>query len=194
MLNEEWRPVVGYEGKYEVSNTGRVRSVDRIDTENHLRYSQILKQIYRRGYARVGLRDGKKQKCYFVHRLVAAAFIPNPDNLPQINHKDCNPSNNFVDNLEWCDAFYNINYADRNKKVSDALTGRINTGNSRRVERYTQEEEYLDTYESAADAERILGIYATNILAVCRGKQKTAGKYWSQEEEKYKRYKWRYAE
>lgn len=179
---EEWRDVPGFEGKYQVSDFGNVRSVDRIDSENHFRKGQIMAQRYVRGYARVGLRDGEKQKMYSVHRLVAEAFIPNPDNLPQVNHKDEKPGNNALDNLEWCDVFYNINYGGRNKKVSRRLTGRINTPGSKRVEQYTKKGEYIRTFDSMADAEREVGVFSENISAVCRGKQKTAGGY-----------KWKYA-
>ena len=192
-FSEIWLPISGYEGKYEVSNYGRIRSVTRVDSENHIRKGQIMKQKYYRGYARVALRDGKKQKEYLVHRLVAIAFIPNPNNLPQVNHKDCNTKNNVVSNLEWCDASYNINYADRNKKVAEALTGRINTGAPKKVNQYTQEGVLVKTYLSAADVERMLGIASSNIIAVCKGRQKTAGKY-KDENGIIKRYKWNYAE
>ena len=121
---EEWRPVVGYEGLYEVSNTGRVRSVDRYIKNGHSSYRlhkgkviSLLKGEY--GYIQVNLYyNGKNYKKY-VHRLVAQAFIPNPDNLPQINHKDEDKTNNRVDNLEWCTAKYNINYGTRKDKVRE---------------------------------------------------------------------------
>ena len=96
MNNEIWRPVVGYEGLYEVSNFGRVKSLG-----NTLKCSRfkgivtIMKQeVSNFGYYRVSLRKDRKYKHWGVHRLVAIAFLPNPDNLPIINHKDCNPKNN----------------------------------------------------------------------------------------------------
>ena len=121
---EEWRPVVGYEGLYEVSNTGQVRSLDRYIKNGHSSYRlhkgkviSLLKGEY--GYIQVNLYyNGKNYKKY-VHRLVAQAFIPNPDNLPQINHKDEDKTNNRVDNLEWCTAKYNINYGTRKDKVRE---------------------------------------------------------------------------
>ena len=121
---EEWRPIEGYEGLYEVSNTGRVRSVDRYIKNGHSSYRlhkgkviSLLKGEY--GYIQVNLYyNGKNYKKY-VHRLVAQAFIPNPDNLPQINHKDEDKTNNRVDNLEWCTAKYNINYGTRKDKVRE---------------------------------------------------------------------------
>lgn len=119
---EEWRPVCGYEGLYEVSSLGRVRSVDRhiisADGREYDRKGVLMKlRIDKGGYVKVGLRHTTQQKQYSVHRLVAQAFIPNPGNLPQINHKDENPTNNRVDNLEWCTAEYNINYGLHNEKV-----------------------------------------------------------------------------
>lgn len=110
-MNEEWRPVVGYEGLYEVSNTGRVRSVDRyVKTcygSYRLHKGKVLSPGIRPdGYLVVSL----QYRMFRVHRLVAQAFLPNPDNLPQVNHRDENPGNNNVDNLEWCTAKYNNNF------------------------------------------------------------------------------------
>ena len=107
---EEWKSIPGYEGLYEVSNLGRVRSVERCDRFNRKIVSKILKPNYVSGYLRVGMYKNKTFKYYLIHRLVAQAFLPNPDNLPQVNHKDEDKSNNRVDNLEWCDRSYNMNY------------------------------------------------------------------------------------
>ena len=121
MTEEIWRPIVGYEGLYEVSSYGRVRSLDRYDNKNHFRKGLIMKQNNDgRGYMSVILCLNGKIKKYLVHRLVAQAFIPNPDNLPEVNHKDENPENNSVTNLEWCDHSYNINYGTRKDKVRES--------------------------------------------------------------------------
>lgn len=118
---EEWRTIVGYEGLYEVSNTGQVRSLDKYDSINRFRKGRIL-TLYTEtgGYLKVGLSSNGKTKKYLVHRLVAEAFIPNPDNLPQVNHIDENPSNDNVDNLEWCNAKYNSNYGTRNDRIRNS--------------------------------------------------------------------------
>lgn len=117
---EEWRPIEGYEGLYEVSSLGRVRSLDRYDSSNHFRRGKILKlQTDGRGYLMVVLSSNNKAKMYLVHRMVAIAFIPNPDNLPEVNHRDENPSNDNVDNLEWCDRKYNNNYGSRIDRMRD---------------------------------------------------------------------------
>lgn len=101
MKKEIWKPIKGYEGLYEVSNLGRVKS---------LRRNSILKAVLHNGYLIVSLRNnGITQQCR-VHRLVAEAFILNPYNLPCVNHKDEIKTNNKVDNLEWCSVKYNTNY------------------------------------------------------------------------------------
>lgn len=119
-MTEEWRPIVGYEGLYEVSSYGRVRSLDKYDSMNRFYEGRILKLFADRlGYLRAQLYSNSKRKSFLVHRLVAEAFIPNPDNLPQVNHIDENPSNDNVDNLEWCSAKYNSNYGTRIDRIRD---------------------------------------------------------------------------
>lgn len=117
---ELWLQVKGYEGFYEVSNTGKIRSIDRIvnrsDTGYSLKYSgQIIKQtLDKRGYENVYLSINSKSKRYRVHRLVAMAFLDNPENKPQVNHKDGNKQNNHVNNLEWSTDEENRNHAIEN--------------------------------------------------------------------------------
>ena len=101
-MMEEWKEIPGYEGLYEVSNMGNVRNVRR----NTL--LRLSKDCY--GYTQVSLYKNSIRTGLRVHRLVAQAFLSNPDNLPQVNHKDEDKSNNRVDNLEWCDSKYNLNY------------------------------------------------------------------------------------
>lgn len=116
-----WKDIPGYEGLYQVSNTGRVRSLN----YNRTGKSKVRKQnTDKRGYKRVNLCKDGKNKIYSIHRLVALAFIPNPNNYPIINHKDENPSNNAVWNLEWCTQEYNINYGNCRKKMSEARKGK----------------------------------------------------------------------
>ena len=104
-MEEIWKDIEGYEGLYKISNMGRVKSI-KFNKEKIL---FLQKDKY--GYLRVGLRKMGKLKNYFVHRLVAEAFIPNPNNLPIVNHKDENKQNNCVENLEWCTVKYNNSYA-----------------------------------------------------------------------------------
>lgn len=123
---EEWRDVRGYEGFYQVSNLGRVKSIGRyVGCKGYVtRFypGRIMKQDTTRGYKRCTLSKNNITKRYQVHRLVAVAFIENPKGLPFVNHKDENPSNNNVDNLEWCTPKYNSNYGtciERRIKHSD---------------------------------------------------------------------------
>lgn len=135
---EIWKDIEGYEGFYQVSNLGQVRSVDRtyeytsVNGNSYVRSykGQILVQSNtvfdgkQTQYKVVALSCRSKSKDFLVHRLVAQAFIPNPNNFSQVNHIDENPSNNCVDNLEWCSPSYNVNYGTRNQVVSNALKGR----------------------------------------------------------------------
>lgn len=104
---EIWKDIKGYEGLYQVSNLGRIKSLGNLQN----RKEKLLKVNIYNGYCIVYLYKNNKKKSYLCHRLVAEAFIPNPDNLPQVNHKDENKLNNRVDNLEWCTSKYNVNYS-----------------------------------------------------------------------------------
>ncbi len=112
----EWRQIPGYEGRYEVSDEGFVKSLNYGGKPDKI---CILKNIRNRGgYLIVNLCDGYGRKQFKVHRLVAQAFIPNPQNYLVINHKDENPMNNRVDNLEWCDTAYNNTYGTARKRAT----------------------------------------------------------------------------
>lgn len=115
VIDEEWRDVSGYEGLYQVSNLGRVRSLDRWRKNGSGEYKQkgrILNQgDTTTGYKQIVLNKDKKRKTLKVHRLVAIAFIPNPENKPNVNHIDGNPHNNKVENLEWCTQSENVQHA-----------------------------------------------------------------------------------
>lgn len=107
----------GYEGKYQVSNLGRIKSLSYRNTG----ISKILVPKINKGYYEIGLYLNGIRKMFFVHRLVALTFIPNPNNLPQINHIDEDKTNNCVDNLEWCTQAYNNIYGTRLERVSSSL-------------------------------------------------------------------------
>lgn len=152
---EIWLPVKDYEGLYEDSNMGRVKSL-KFGKERVLRAAKQSN-----GYLFVTLcKDGKK-KNHLVHRLVATSFIPNPHNLPQVNHKDYNPLNNRVENLEFCDAKYNINYGSHNDKVAKAL--------SKTVLQLTLDGKLVREWPSAHEAQRQGGFHQGYISACCRG-------------------------
>lgn len=158
MEQEIFRQVSGYEGLYSVSNKGRVLGEKR---------NRILKPAKNQcGYRFVVLFKDNAAKNHLVHRLVAEAFIDNPDNLPQINHKDENKDNNCVDNLKWCTAKYNCNYGSRNEK----------TGNNRRngklakpVRQYSLDGEFIKDWPSAIEVTRQLGFNQGGISRCCLG-------------------------
>ena len=159
MIEEIWRPIEGYEGLYEVSSYGRVRSLDRY-VKNGCSYRlhkgkvlSLLKGKY--GYIQINLCYNRKMYKKYVHRLVAETFLPNTDNLPQVNHKDEDKTNNNVDNLEWCDHSYNINYGSRKDKVRDTAIKNGNwTGLSKKEykKKYDQDnKEYIKEYKKKYD-------------------------------------------
>ena len=111
-MKEIWKDVKGYEGKYLISNTGKVKSLTR---------NRLLKPVIQKGYMYIHLCKNSKDKAYLLHRLVAKHFVSNPDNLPEVNHKNEDKVNNDASNLEWCDAKYNSNYGTRGERISKGL-------------------------------------------------------------------------
>lgn len=157
-MEEEWRDIEGFEGYYQVSNLGRVRSNDRdvlyVNGQIH-HYNRIIRKLNddKDGYKIVHLCRQKKQCTKKVHQLVANAFIPNPQNLPLINHIDENKANNRVDNLEWCTVDYNNHYNDRYKKMKarkkEVVLFNVVTGSVTRYVSLTDAAKALNTESGA---------------------------------------------
>lgn len=173
---EIWKDIEGYEGLYQVSTHGRVRSLNYRLTGRTVVLNPV-ETTY--GYLKVRLYNNRKGKTFLVHRLVAEAFIPNLFDEPQVNHRDENKKRNHVDNLEWCDSKLNCNYGTRNKRVSEKLTnGKL----SKPVLQLTKTGELVREYTSAREAGRN-GYYQQNVSNCCRGKLKS-----------HKGYIWKYKE
>lgn len=168
---EIWKDIVGYVGFYQVSSRGNVRALDRVDCRNRHRPAHPCRMIKNAdGYYKVELcKDGKKTR-FFVHRLVALHFIPNPNGYDCINHIDENKTNNHVANLEWCTREYNNNYGVRNRKIAQMQSVRtamidIKTGNVVKV------------FDSAHTAAQYIGGDESSICKCRNGKRKTAYGY-----------------
>jgi hypothetical protein len=183
---EEWRDIAGYEGLYQVSNLGRVRSLDRVVecVDSIRRYKgRILKQCRKQnGYMEVVVKRQCEQH-FLVHRLVAQTFIPNPNGYPTVNHLDENKENNKADNLEWVTSAENNAYGIgciNRKKNAPAASIR---STARPVQKYSLEGKLLDEYYSAMEAGRANGCRQSGISECCNGKQKTAyGYIWKYKE------------
>lgn len=172
---EIWRDIKGYEGLYQVSNEGRVKSLER-KTQHRGRLITIkerfLKQSHdTKGYLMAHLYKNGIDNTLKVHRLVAEAFIDNPDNLPEVNHKDECKTSNVVENLEWCDTKYNINYGTHNERVAKSLTNGIT---SKPIIQYDLDGNFIQEYPSMHEAARCLGLKQGGISMCCRGIAKTA--------------------
>jgi len=162
-MNEIWKDIPGYEGHYQISNKGNVRSfVNRLKSKPCI----IRKPVPdRRGYLTVMLWKNNHNRCLKIHRLVAEVFLDNPMNLPQVNHKDEDKTNNNVENLEWCDNQYNNTYRDIHKRKAIPVIQYDLDGNE------------IARYYGLFEAERQTGILHCEISKVAKHKRKTAGGY-----------------
>lgn len=163
---EEWKDIEGYEGLYQVNNTGKVISL------NYKRTGEVRElkpMVDKYGYLYVNLSKNGKYKSKKIHRLVAEAFIPNPNNLPEVNHRNEIKTDNRVENIEYCDRSYNINYGSRNKKLKDRLC--------KPILQFTLDGDFIREWEGIKKASDELCIKQPNISNVCLGNLKTAGGY-----------------
>ena len=165
-MEEVWKPIKGYEGLYEVSNTGKVKSL-------HYRNSSLQKNLVPKcnnsGRLWVQLHNSSTAKQYLVHRLVAEAFIPNPDGYPQINHIDENPKNNCVENLEWCTGKQNsekyfANHPCKGKPIKNTMP----------IKQIAKDGTVIKVWGNARAVKTKTGMSDWSIAQCCRGKRKTA--------------------
>lgn len=172
---EMWKDIKDFEDCYQISNLGRIKSKDRYvrvcGGGKRLVKSKIIKpNKCTNGYYEASLNKNGKRTVILLHRLVAQHFIDNPLNLPEVNHKDEDISNNCVENLEWCTSKYNANYGTRNQRVREKTK-------TKSVVQYTKDGEFVKKWDCIVDAERNVGADTAAIIRVCKGKQKTSMGY-----------------
>lgn len=176
-MKEIWRDIDGYEGRYQISNLGNVKSL-RYAGGNTAR--NLVPKCNNSGRLWVELIDGKRKKCMLIHRLVAIAFIPNPDNLPQINHIDENPKNNVVDNLEWCTALDNVrayrkNHPELARKREESPV--YSKHMEKPVLQFTKSGEFVKQWKNPVAIANDNKWNEWSILQCCNGNRKTAYGY-----------------
>lgn len=191
MNSEVWKSIAGYEGLYDVSNMGRIRSVDRVRRSasdgselGHLK-GKVMKPFYsNKGYLLIELFKDGIGKTFSVHRLVALAFVPNPDGKPCVNHLDETHDNNCADNLEWCTQKENMNYGTAPQRISKKMKERWERGEmkkrpKRQVAKYSLDGKLLEVYPSYLEATRACGSTSdgTTIINCIRGRNNTAYGY-----------------
>lgn len=164
---EEWRPIKGYEERYEVSNIGRIRSW--INNKGKIKDTPKILSPYKltKGYLGVSLsKSPGNSKTFKIHRLVAETFIPNPNNLPQVNHKDENKVNNCSWNLEWCTLVYNVNYGTARKRIFETIE-RNGGYKVRPIIQKDLDGNIVNKWNSATEAAKELGYDTSRILVAC---------------------------
>ena len=180
MENEIWKDIEGFEGYYQVSNLGNIKS---LNYGNHGYEQNLVPKINNKGYKWVELVKGKKKKCLLIHRLVAIAFIDNPENFKVVNHIDENPLNCVADNLEWCTIGYNTRYSierhkDRYKKYTEPpKVKKFKHYKTIYINQLTLDGEFIREWSSFVELKKKMNYHNTSIKECCEGKRKTAYGY-----------------
>lgn len=177
----EWKDIPGYEGLYQASTDGRIKSLARFNPNSgragmFYRQRELKTHIDHNGYLQVRLCKNGKYKTFKVHRLIALTYIPNANNLPSINHKDENKLNNHIDNLEWCTIKYNNNYNNRQTRISKKREKKI-------LQIDPIKDQIIRIFNSITEAENITGYHKVHIINCCKCRKLL-----------YKGFKWEYYE
>ena len=195
-MKEVWKDIKGYEGLYQISNLGNVKSLDRkVNAKNNkkrlIKGTFLKLRFNNRNYNIVSLYKNNIQEVRFIHRLVAETFIPNPENKPEVNHIDGNKSNNRVDNLEWNTHSENIQHSwdnglqyttEKMRKAGYEMCKKMSIP----IIQYTLNGEFVKEWNSAADVQRELNIYRSSISMCCKEKKKSSHGYmWRYKTEDY---------
>lgn len=173
MIKEEWKPIKGFEGIYEVSNLGRLKSF-----KKHENGYILSNKNSKGGYFSITLTDYKNNKTKHtrVHRLVAETFIPNPNNYPVVNHIDGNKQNNRVDNLEWCTVQHNVKHAlNHNPNMIKGMKKHNQYIKPKEICQYSLEGYLMAIYPNAKLAQKVTGVCARNVLQVARKEEYKPG-------------------
>ena len=182
--SEIWKDITGYEGLYQVSNLGRVKSLPRVNRCVDKYYTRKGKVLTghpdKDGYLVVHLSKNGIERRFRVHRIVAKSFIPNSNKLPQVNHINEIVNDNRVANLEWCDCKYNIQYG---TGINRRAKSQMNRHGAKKVLQFTLDGKFVREFPSNMEVVRVYGFRQSHINECCLGKAKTAYGY-----------KWKYAE
>ena len=169
-MKEIWKDIEGYKGFYKISNMGNCMTFRKKGSGKYIPFGRLLTPVTcTNGYLEYQLSMNGKRKCHMAHRLVAQAFIPNPENKPEVNHKDENIQNNCIDNLEWMTSKENANYGTRNKRVSEKI--------SVAVVQLDINNNLIKIHNSLTKAGLEMGVGEECISRVCKGKQKLSKGY-----------------
>lgn len=168
-MEEIWKNIEGYPN-YQISSIGRVKSLERNIVKGRGGLYKIEEKILKggkdgKGYLFVHLYKNRKQKNYYIHRLVASAFLDNPNNLLEVNHKDEDKTNNQLTNLEWCTSQYNNNYGTRNERIQKTIL------------QFSLDCEFIRKWDSATQVRKEMGFIQGNISSCCKGRLKSAYGY-----------------